>query len=551
MPLLIAKPPSPPYAQLCQLVVSLGCALLLTACDQAGSSTQKTIKSLVYATDREPICLDPHVRGDMPQAFLARQFLDSLVSMNKDGTIGPWLATRWEVSPDGLSYTFHLRNDVRFTDGTAFNAQALKANFEHMTNPKTQSVTAGGYLRQYVGTDVVDEYTAVVHLKTPYAAFLEVLAQPFLGIESPTALQRPSDVNCASPVGSGPFKVASWERQSQVALEKNPDYNWAPPTAKHNGPAYLDRIVWKFIAEPSVRFASLQSGEVDIIDGLPPESHAPTRQNPDLSLVVALRPGNPTNGTLNTRRAPFDDLRVREAFVRSANIDAALNSVFFGEVPRASGPLSSTTPFYSADFTQAQGYDPERANRLLDEAGWTARDSDGYRTKDGKRLTVHLLTSSAGSPADLFLWEQVQATARQTGFELQIERLSDAQLTKRHIDWDYDIRVMYWNTNTADVLRIIFGSAFIDGANAGGYHQNTSGYSDTAFDSTVEHALETQDAEKRRALYRQAQAMASAQFLQLLTYPQSTRLGIRKTTRGVSLESSMAVVDLYDTAVDK
>jgi peptide/nickel transport system substrate-binding protein len=164
---------------------------------------------------------------------------------------------------------------------------------------------------------------------------------------------------------------------------------------------------------------------------------------------------------------------------------------------------------------------------------------------------VHLLTSSAGSPADLFLWEQVQATARQTGFELQIERLSDAQLTKRHIDWDYDIRVMYWNTNTADVLRIIFGSAFIDGANAGGYHQNTSGYSDTAFDSTVEHALETQDAEKRRALYRQAQAMASAQFLQLLTYPQSTRLGIRKTTRGVSLESSMAVVDLYDTAVDK
>jgi peptide/nickel transport system substrate-binding protein len=110
-----------------------------------------------------------------------------------------------------------------------------------------------------------------------------------------------------------------------------------------------------------------------------------------LSLVVALRPGNPTNGTLNTRRAPFDDLRVREAFVRSANIDAALNSVFFGEVPRASGPLSSTTPFYSADFTQAQGYDPERANRLLDEAGWTARDSDGYRTKDGKRLTVHLL----------------------------------------------------------------------------------------------------------------------------------------------------------------
>ena len=141
-------------------------------------------------------------------------------------------------------------------------------------------------------------------LATPYAAFLEVLAQGFLGIQSPTALLRSRDQNCESPVGSGPFKVVRWDRQNQVELVRNPDYNWAPPTAKHQGPAYLDRIVWKFIQEPSVRFASLQAGEVDVIEALPPESHEAARRNPDVDLIIAQRPGNPTNGTFNLRRAP-------------------------------------------------------------------------------------------------------------------------------------------------------------------------------------------------------------------------------------------------------
>ncbi|MFK3971531.1 ABC transporter substrate-binding protein [Pseudomonas sp. NPDC087358] len=529
---------------------------LLMGCGQGTSTVARSDQpvsggTLVYATDREPTCLDPHVAGDMPQVFVAQQYLDSLVSMDAQGRIGPWLAKRWEVSDDGLSYTFHLRTDVHFTDGTAFNAAAVKANLDHMANPKTQSSTAGGYIRQYRSTEVIDEYTAVVHLATPYAAFLEVLAQGFLGIESPTALLRPRDTNCESPVGSGPFKVARWDRQSQVELVRNPDYNWAPPTAKHQGPAWLERIVWKFIQEPSVRFASLQAGEVDVIEALPPESHEAARRNPDLQLIIAQRPGNPTNGTLNITRAPFDDIKVREAFVRSADIDGALKSVYFNEFPRAGGPLSPATRFYSADFQHAQDYDPAKAALLLDQAGWTQRDADGYRNKDGKRLQVHVVMGNRTPPSEYTLWEQVQATTRQAGFELIVDQMSDVQATKRQADWDYDIRLGYWNTNTADVLRIIFGSEFIRPAGVGGYHQNTAGFSDPAFDRLIQQALATQDAEQRRALYYQAQQIASSQYLQLTTYPQSTRLGIYKTTQGVRLEPSLAVTYLYDAWVNK
>ncbi|WP_430540213.1 ABC transporter substrate-binding protein [Pseudomonas entomophila] len=531
-------------------------ALALVGCERAAQVAAPSDQpvhggTLVYATDREPTCLDPHVSGDMPQVFVAQQYLDSLVSMDSEGRIGPWLATHWEVSDDGLRYTFHLRRDVRFTDGTPFNAQAVKANLDHMADPKTQSSTAGGYIRQYRGTEVPDEYTAVVHLATPYAAFLEVLAQGFLGIQSPTALQRSRDVNCESPVGSGPFKVVRWDRQNQVELVRNPDYNWAPPTARHQGPAYLERIIWKFIQEPSVRFASLQAGEVDVIETLPPESHEAARRNPDLQLIIAQRPGNPTNGTFNLRKAPFDDLRVREAFVRSADVEGALKSVYFGEFPRAGGPLSMATPFYSGDFEHSQDYDPARAARLLDEAGWTGRDAEGYRTRAGQRLSVVVLIGARTTPSELTLWEQVQATTRQVGLELLLEQMSDAQVTARQAAWDYDIRLGYWNTNTPDVLRIIFGSAFVQPAGVGGYHQNSSGYADPRFDALLDDALATQDPALRHALYGKAQQQAASQYLQLTTYPQSTRLGIYKTAHGVRLEPSLAVTYLYDAWVNK
>ncbi len=531
-------------------------ALALAGCErapqtQAHSDQPVSGGTLVYATDREPTCLDPHVAGDMPQVFVAQQYLDSLVSMDSNGQIGPWLAKSWEVSDDGLRYTFHLRHDVRFTDGTPLNAAAVKANLDHMANPKTQSSTAGGYIRQYRSTEALDDYTAVVHLATPYAAFLEVLAQGFLGIQSPTALTRGRDENCESPVGSGPFKVVRWERQNQVVLARNPDYNWAPPTAKHQGPAYLEGIVWKFIQEPSVRFASLQAGEVDVIEALPPESHEAARRNPDLELIIAQRPGNPTNGTFNMRRVPFDDLGVREAFVRSADVEGALKSVYFGEFPRAGGPLSVATPFYSADFEHGQDYDPARAAQLLDQAGWTGRDAEGYRTKDGKRLQVTVLIGTRTPPSEQTLWEQVQATTRQVGFDLVMEQMSDVQVTARQAAWDYDIRIGYWNTNTPDVLRIIFSSAFIQPAGVGGYHQNTAGYADAGFDALIESALATQDAEQRRQIYHRAQQQIAAQYLELTTYPQSTRLGIYKTAHGVRLEPSLAVTYLYDAWVTK
>lgn len=507
--------------------------------------------TLIYATDREPTCLDPHSQGDMPQVFIAQQFLDSLVSMDEKGKIGPWLAKSWEVSEDGLVYTFHLRQDVQFVDGEPFNAKAVKANLDHMVDPKTQSGTAASYIAQYVKTDVIDEYTAAVHLSEAYAPFLEVLAQGFLGIQSPKALKRTREENCESPVGSGPFKVVRWDRQSQITLERNSDYAWAPPTAKHQGPAYLEKIVWKIIPESSVRFASVQAGDVDVIDALPPESHSQARQNPDITLLMKDRPGNPSKGDFNITRVPFNDVRVREAFVRASNVEGALNSIFFGEFKRAGGPLSPVTPFYSDQFEHAQDYDPKRAQQLLDEAGWTTRDKEGYRVKNGQRLSVKVPLADRVSNAERALWEQIQASTKREGFEVNLEPMDTGAITKCcTTGWDYDIRLGYWNTNTPDVMRIIFSTDFIKRAGAI-YHTNGTGFSHAEFDQTINDALKTQDTEVRKSLYIKAQKIISENYVQITTTPQSSRLAIYKTAKGVRLEPSLTVPYFYDAWVEK
>ncbi|MBD1598123.1 ABC transporter substrate-binding protein [Pseudomonas typographi] len=541
-----------------QMIFLLATIIALTGCD--GKESEQTSDhtnsgpvfggALTYATDREPLCLDPHTLGDIPQVLISQQFLDSLVSMDNEGHIRPWLAKSWDISPDGLVYVFHLRGDVYFTDGTRFDAAALKANLDHMVDPKTQSSTASNYLRQYQSTEIVDKYTAAVHLSRPYTAFLEVLAQGFLGIESPTAIKRTREENCAAPVGSGPFKVVRWDRQSQVVLERNQNYAWAPPTALHQGPAYLDRIIWKFIPDPVVRFASLQSGEVDVIDSLPPEAHGPARQNPDITLLLRDRPGNPTHGAFNTTREPFNDLRVREAFIRSANVDGALKSVFFGEFTRASGSLNPATPFYSADFEGTQNYDPTRANQLLDEAGWDKRNGDGYRIKGSQKLVVKIPLGTFLSNADRALWEQIQASTKQVGFAVDLEPMSTAEMIKCcYSGWDYDVRIGYWNTNTADVLRYLFSSSFLKVASI--FRPNSTGFNQPEFDKIVSQALEAQDEVARRGLYYKAQAIIAQNYLQLSLYPQSTRLAIYKTARDVRIESSLSISYLYDAWIKK
>jgi len=517
-------------------------ALALTSCSsgtQAGpasSGTVKTKTTLTYASgDAEPECLDPHVGGNYPQALVATQYLENLVSRDKDGKIIPWLASKWEVAEDGKTVTFTLKDGVKFTDGTALNWEAVKANVDHLQDPDTASST--GYLAFAKITSVTkgaSELEAVVHLSAPDSALLESFAQTWNAIESPTALKRSQEENCAAPVGTGPFKVASWAKQDRVELVRNDAYTTAPAdAATQSGQAALSAITWRFIPDSATRYAALQSGEVDVIDNpLPENIQAAGAEGSAIKDLNAPRPGASNRIELNSGQAPFNDHKVREAFIRSVDVNAGVESLFKGTAPRSGSALSSAEPL-AVQSADAYPYDLGAAKKLLDEAGWTV-GADGIREKDGKKLTVRFpVSTNQSAPAEQSLFTQLQAGAKAAGFDVQISLLDLSSWYGALGKNEYELVSAPYTKVGPDVLRILYHSSGIKPAPSG-YFANHAQISDPELDKILDQASATvNDEAKRGELYKQAQEIIAKKQVILPIFDQQNHYLYRAGIEGL------------------
>ena len=525
-------------------------SLVLAGCTSGGdasdASAPRSGGTLTYATgDAEPTCLDPHVGGNYPQALVSTQYLESLVSKDSDGEIVPWLATSWEESSDGLSWTFDLRDDVAFSDGTPFDAAAVAANVAHLQDPETLSSTGYLALGKVTGVEAVDEHTARFDLSTPDSALLESLTQPWVAMESPTALERSQEENCESPVGTGPFVVESWTKQDRVVLTRNDDHTSPPADAAHDGPAYLDEIVWRFIPDSAARYAALQAGQVDVIDNVQPDTLVAAGKDDALAEIDAPRPGAANRIELNSGKAPFDDERVREAFITGVDVTDGIDSLFFGTAERSYSPLSSVEPLAYSDPSLFE-VDVDAANALLDDAGWTERDSDGFRTKGGERLTLEFPVSTNQSiPAEQSLFEQIQAGARDLGFDVVLSPLDVSSWYGALAANDYDLVSAPYTKVGPDVLRILYDTAGITPAPSG-YFANLAQLSDPALDDLLKRASETSDADERADLYVQAQTIVLESRTVLPLYDQQNHYLVGPAVTGVRALPPVSAVTLYD-----
>jgi peptide/nickel transport system substrate-binding protein len=406
------------------LAAVLGAVCLAFTVAACGGSTTSAASApvsggvLTYATDQVPACLDPAVSPFDVAALIDRNIYDSLVSQGDDGSIHPWLATKWTISPDGKTYTFYLRPGVEFQDGTPLNAQAAAASLAHVVAKSTASEYASSLLGPFTGTTVVNSATIEVHLSQPYQPLLQALSTPYLGIQSAKALASDSEAQlCAHPVGSGPFSFVSWVKPTSVTLKRYAAYDWGAPTAAHVGPAYLSGLTFLFDTNDASRFGSLTSGQVNVIEDVPPVDVSTLKATSSLALLSRPQPGVPYMLELNTESGPLADERVREALMRSLNLTLLVNSIYFGQYQRAWSPLSPTTIDYDPSLANSWPYDPALANKLLDAAGWTGRNAAGYRTKDGKPLVLYWPASSPRQDrADLA--QGIQAEAKQVGIDI-------------------------------------------------------------------------------------------------------------------------------------
>ncbi|MEV7783088.1 ABC transporter substrate-binding protein [Kitasatospora sp. NPDC088351] len=481
---------------------------VLTACSD--SSAPPSAKSgggtLRYGAAVEPDSWDPHAASTAVTGRLLRPVLESLVAIAPDGTVKPWLADSWTVSPDGLTYTFTLRTGVTFSDGTPFDAAAVKANFDHVTAAKTASKRAAGLLGPYKETEVVDPRTVAVHLTAPHSSFLGSAGSTFLGFHSPVALRdHAGDLSSggAFVVGTGPFTFESVTPGQQAVFKRRPDYNWAPPTAAHQGRAKLESIVVLLLKEDASRVGALTSGQVDAAELIPANRLAGLRGQNGVQVVRKAVPGVPYTYYLNTARAPFDDPRARQAVRHAIDFAGIVKGIFQGEYEQAWGPLAPSTPGAEPSFAKpAWEYSKEKAEKLLDEAGWTGRDAEGYRTKDGKRLTaeqpyVQTFVSAQNHTFDV----GVQDALKQVGIELKLVPLDSAGSTGRTGKGDYDVFAFAWQGSDPSLL----GSLYHSKSQFGGGGANGSRVKDAEIDGWLDQAEATVDAAQRAELYRKVQ----------------------------------------------
>lgn len=495
--------------------ILLTLVLPLSACaGGTGGASDAPRDTLVYATgDGEPDCLDPHVGGNYPQALVASQVLESMVSLDEKGQIVPWLATEWTPSDDGLTWDFTLDADAKFSDGTPVDAAAIKANIEHLQDPNTGSSTGYLAVQQIAEVEAVSPDVVRFHLTRPDAALLESLAQPWVAIQSPAGMERGTEANCLAPIGSGPFVVASWTKQDSIVLERNPEYN-TPPTgfevAADDAPAQL---IWRFIPDATARFAALQSGEVDIIDNPLPEQITTAEADDKLGHLDAPRPGASNRLELNSGQAPFDDKLVREAFIAAAFVDPGIETLFEGTATRSYSALSSVEPL-AVQSPEAYVTDPERANELLDQAGWTERDADGTRMKNGERLTVRFpVTGSQSTQTEQALFEQIQASEREVGFDVQITLLDLGAWYGALGAHEYELVSAPYTKIGPDVLRFLFHSDATVPAPSG-YFANHAMIADPELDKLLDAIGSDQDPQARAVAAEAAQQfIADAQVI--------------------------------------
>lgn len=526
--------------------IALAFSLLTSfaASASAASDPSKPIDGgiLTVGLATDTAIIDPSITGSSITAVITRNIVDSLVGQAEDNSFTPWLAERWEIGNDNTVYTFHLRQGVTFSDGTPLDAAAVKYNFDRILDPKTTSSYAKSLLGPVDKIEAPDSHTLVIRYRQSFAPLLQGLSLPYLGIQSPAYLQKAQSTT-NTVIGSGPYVLDNFTRGSGSKLKRRADYNWGPGYAKHKGAAHFDQIVFKYLPEASVRLGALSSGQVQAIDAVPPANYRSVQGNGKLQVVTKENPGVNSSYFLNTSKGPFQDLKVRQAFQSAVDVAAAVKAAYFGTLKPADNILGPSTLYYDRNISKKWGFDLARANRLLDEAGWSQKDADGIRKKDGARLTLHYVFDSTSTAAsDLTLAQAVQYQVKQAGFDLQLDPVDAGGWTARTNANDYDLVSFYYVRAEPDILRTVFHSAYIPPNG-----QDVSRIK--SLDEKLNTAIGASDAERKR-LYQEVEAEIIEQAYAVPLFVAAYQLGASKKLAGISWATN-AKPNFYDAWLDQ
>lgn len=448
--------------------LSLALALTLGVLGSAAFA-QQSGGVLVAAWAQDPVGLDPHITSAYSSFQVLENVLDTLVTLDPDQNVIPSLAESWEVSEDGLTWTFNLRDDVVFSNGRAMTAEDVVYTYTRLLAPETGSGNA--YLLAGV-TDIAapDDTTVTMTLEGPNPSLLGKLAvNKSVGIIARESVED-GTINI-SPIGTGPFVIADFQPGTRVLLERNAEY-W------QDGLPYLDAVELRIIPDESVRRTALISGDVDWAISVPPQSVTQLQGRDDI-VVDTVPAGAYWYIGVNTNREPLGDVRVRQAISYAINRDNLATAGAFGNAEATQDPIPSSSVW-------AFGYTPyeqdlEQARALLAEAGYP----------DGFEIEVMPTTQYEES---IRMSQVVQANLGAIGIDVSIRTLEWAEWLEVQGAGDYDTYICSWNG-------LVDPDDYFYAQHKTGEVFNFTGYSNPTVDELLEEGRSTAEFEAREEIY--------------------------------------------------
>lgn len=488
--------------------------------------------------------LDPGATTFSGVEIIDGHVFDTLVKQQPLGTFHPALATSWEVNEDATEYTFSLRDDVIFHDGTPFNAEAVKYTFDRIVDPDTNSQMAFSFIGPYMESEVIDEYTIAVRFSAPNAAFLDGLSHPQLGPVSAAAVaELGEDWGFSGIVGTGPFIFESYTPDSEVVLVKNPDYAWGSEDVfGMNGPTHIDRLVFKLVTEPSTRLAALESGEVDMIDSVPALDIQRLDEGEDFEILQFSQAGHGWSMMFNQEKSPTDELAVRQAIAQAIDIEIMQDVVYEGLGSQACSALTSVMFAWTDVYCQQLPYDPDAAGALLDEAGWVMNDDTGIRERDGVALTI--AHHSPDRPLSASTAQFIQADLNAIGIDFQLN-LTDIAAYLEVVRAGEHNTQQWWDTQTDPdgVFRTLYHSSNADGGT------NRNRYRSDEMDAMIDAAVGIGDLDARAAAYGDIQQKIADEVIMLFFNDPVVIFASTPSVEGVTIFGGGFIPNFYAASV--
>jgi peptide/nickel transport system substrate-binding protein len=447
--------------------------------------------AIVIGLVAEPVTMDPPQITDLNSARVTKRIFEGLVGQELGSyKLVPGLAQSWDISKDGLTYTFKLRGNVTFHDGTPFNAEAVKFVFERQLNDKGPYYATGtypyvkGFLGNVAGVEVLDASTVQIKLKAPLTPFLQYLAHQSLFMFSPESLKKWGKDVVKHPVGTGPFKLETWEPGVKVVLARNDAY-WG-------GAPKIRQAIYVPIVEAQARLVALKTGDIDLTMDVPPDALDDLRRDPNV-VVAESNSSAVWYVTLNTRHPILKDRRVRQALNHAVNKDAIIRDILRGTAIVSRGPMSPVYGAFYEENTARYPHDLEKARALLKEAGYAS----------GFDVTFLVPESGSGMQSPVEMATVIQANLAQIGVRAKIQTMEWGAYLRKYLEQP-DMAEMSWNPSIGDpdhMMYMLLSSDRFPPAFNAGYYQNDR------VDDLLRRGRTTIDEKARVPLYKEAQRL--------------------------------------------